>query len=163
MIAFQLQRGATLIIILIITVLIMSLTAIGLELSTLEFKNALQQQNQMSDYYKTENCLHEGMKIIYAANQALTTAPNCNSRKNCANDYDTLELTTLSPSWWQTYSVQCSKNIWRYTQLLTTTTDHYTFYRITVYHFPNQFMQVTLGKAFDTKQPIIFSWQQINV
>ncbi|MSP53271.1 MAG: hypothetical protein EXR81_03355 [Gammaproteobacteria bacterium] len=145
------QHGATLIIILIIVLAIMSITTIGFEMSLLEFKNTTQSQNSTLDFYRAENCLHEAMQKIYIA----STPPD-------AKDYSLLDVREMPVSWWQKNGeTSCGKSIWHYTQLLTKkTSDEYTFYRITVYAYPNQLLQVTMGKSFGSSLPILLSWRQ---
>jgi len=152
------QQGATLIIILIITVLIMSLTAVGLEMSLSEFKSSTQLQLNTVDFYRAENCLQQTIQIIYSSKQPLPTLPSCHQKKHCANNYSLLEFTQLPPSWWQRYGDNCGKNIWSYTQLLAENSgDERSFYRISVYAYPHTLLQVTIGKSFAQSFPLLVS------
>lgn len=147
------QQGATLIIILIIILAIMSITVIGFEMSLLEFKNTTQLQTTMLDFYRAENCLHEAMQIIYTA----STPPD-------AKKYGLLDFTKLNANWWRSHGKECSKSVWSYTELLAEKTqDEYSFYRITVYAYPHQLLQITIGKSFVKLLPIINSWKQENL
>jgi hypothetical protein len=143
------QHGATLIIILIVVLVITSITVLGFEMSMLEFKTTTQLQTNTLDFYRAENCLHTAMQKIYAANTPVHP-----------HDYSLLDVRQRPTSWWQSNGDACGKNIFSYTQLLTEkTTDDYTFYRITVYGYPNQLLQVTIGKSFVQSLPILISWR----
>jgi hypothetical protein len=150
---YKTQHGATLIIILIIILAIMSITAVGFEMSMLEFKNTTRLQATTIDFYRAENCLHQATQIIYVA----TTPPK-------VKNYSMLDFSQLSPSWWDTNAYRCAKNLWSYTQLLTDAThDGYTFYHITVYSYPHQLLQATVGKLFGQSLPTIISWRYQSI
>ena len=157
------EHGATLIIILIIILAIMSITAVGFEISMLEFKNATRLQTRIIDFYRAENCLHQAIQEIYSAKQPLPHSTNC-GYQICANDYSLLDFTKLSVSWWDAHRYVCAKNIWSYTQLLAEgVDDNRYFYRITVYAYPHDILQATIGKSFNRLAPTIISWRQLNI
>ena len=144
------QDGATLIIILIIVLAIMSITTLGLEMSMLEFKTTSRLQTNTRDFYQAENCLHTAIQKIYAASTPLDVHP-----------YSLLDPLRSNLDWWQKQDRSCGKNIFSYTQLLADKTpDDYTFYRITVYAYPNQLIQVTIGKSLVQSLPILLSWRR---